>query len=474
MINPVRYVFRWIVRRLSTAGLIDAYRGERIAELTWPRFLTMFGRHSQRVADVAMVGLAVGPAGIAGLAFAAVFYGVGNGFSLGLAGGTISQVSQRFGAERHGRLDLAVKQSVWIGTIIALPFTFVYWQYAEPLLMLLTDTPETIELGAAYLRILSLAMVFNFFNTVASRTLAGADDTVVAMSVRATGAFANIAFNTVLIFGFGMGIKGAALGTVIAELLVTGCFVYGFVRGSLPVVGAFPVQLSLGRPYFDLRLSRQLLTLSLPLMARSLARMVANFPLFAMLAFFGPTVVAAFEVGRRVRSLMRATGAGFSMAASSLVGQALGVGDELEADNYSRDSIRISATTYFVSVVLVLIFAGPLTHLFADDPAVVSQTTSFIRIAAISFLGSGMDSTFTGILKAAGDNRWALYGRLFGKYVALLPIIYLGTVSPLGIVAVYVAIMAETWSAGMITGYRVRSGVWKQVSRRHRPPAASN
>jgi len=474
VINPVRYVFLWIVRRLSTAGFVDAYRGERIADLTWPRFLTMFGRHSQRVADVAMVGLAVGPAGIAGLAFATVFYGLGNGFSLGLAGGTIGQVSQRFGADQPERLDLAVKQSVWVGTVIALPFTLVFWQYAEPLLALLADTPETVELGATYLRILSVAMVFNFFNTVSSRTLAGADDTVIAMAVRATGAFTNIFFNAILIFGLGLGIEGAAIGTVVAELLVSGCFIYGFVLGGLPIVGEFPIHLSLSGPYFDRGLSKQLMRLSLPLMGRSLARMAANFPLFALLAVFGPTVVAAFEVGRRIRSLMRSTGAGFSMAASSLVGQALGRDDELAADDYSRDSIRISAATYLVSVVLVLVFAGPLTHLFVDDPAVVSQTTPFIRIAAISFLGYGMDSTFTGILKAAGDNQWALYGRLFGKYIAMLPIIYLGTVTPLGILAVYVAIIAETWSAGTITGYRVRSGVWKQVSRRHRPAAVDD
>lgn len=474
MFNPVGYFFRFVAVRLSNAGLIDNERGTRIADLAWPRFLTMFARYLHQVADAAMVGLAIGPVAIAGLAFASVYWGIANAFSLGLAGGTIGQVSQRFGAGRYKRLELAVKQSIWVGVVLAVPFILAYTLFAEPLIGLMGNDPTTIGLGAAYLQILALALVFNVLNLVASRTLAGADDTWIAMSIRATGAFVNIVLNAIFIFGLGMGVEGAALGTVLAEGMITACFAWGFLTGHLPGAGTFPVTLSPGRPYFDLGLTRQLLTITPPLMAQKLARAFARFPLFAILAVFGPTVVAAFEVARRIRSLMRSTGNGFSMAASSVVGQELGKGDEPAADRYAGDVIRFSAVMYVAAAILVFVFARPLAHFFADDPGAIDQTVPFIRIAAISFVALGMDYTFNGILKAAGDNTWSMYGRLVGQYGALIPITYLGTITPLGITAVFLAMIAETASAASITGHRFVSGKWKIVSRSHRPDAADD
>lgn len=471
MLNPVSFFFHRIADLLAEFRVIDEHRGQRIADLTWPRFLTMFARKSQRAADISMVGLTIGPTAIAGLAFANLYWRFGYGLVLGLTGGTISQISQRFGAERYVRLDLAVKQSVWGSVILVLPFALLYWAYAEPLIALLGADPATVTQGAMYLRVLSLAFLFGALNLVSSRTLAGSGDTWIAMSLRSTGAFVNIVFNAIFIFGLDMGVRGAALGTVIAEGVVTGCFVWGFVYGHLPVVGEFPVQISLNPPYFDLQLSRQLLTITVPLMVRSLARTVAAFPLFAILSVFGPVVVAAFEVGRRVRSLMSAPGSGFSMSASSLVGQELGQGNEPEAGKYGWDVLQFSAVLHVVTAGIILAFSRQITHLFVEEPTAIEQTIPFIQIAAISLVGTGVEKTFTGVLKAAGDNRWSMYGMIFGQYIALLPLTYLGSITSLGVIAVYFAMIAETWSAGLITGYRFMTGSWKETSRSYRPEA---
>jgi putative MATE family efflux protein len=474
MFNPIGYFYRLVAAQLSRFGFIDETRGRRIADLAWPRFLTMFARYLQQVADAAMIGLAIGPVAIAGLAFASIYWGLANAFSLGLAGGTISQVSQRFGADNYDQLDLAIKQSIWVGLALVIPFILVYTLFSEPLIGLVGNDVDSIGYGAAYLEVLAFALVFNVLNLISSRTLAGADDTWIAMSIRATGGFANIVFNAIFIFGLGMGVQGAALGTVLAEGLITGCFVWGFVFGSLPIAGEFPVTVSLRRPVFDRELTAQLLTITPPLMAQKLARSFARFPLFALLAIFGPTVVAAFEVARRIRSLMRSTGNGFSMSASSLVGQELGRGDEPAADQYAADVIRFSAIIYVTAALLVFAFARPLAQFFGDDPSAIDQTVPFIRIAAISFVLLGMDYSFMGILKAAGDNKWSLYGRLTGQYLALIPITYLGTITPLGITAVFIAMIAETGLPALITGRRFVSGKWKLVSRNHRPSSADD
>jgi putative MATE family efflux protein len=349
----------------------------------------------------------------------------------------------------------------------------VYWFFAEPLVGLVGDDTTTIRLGATYLQILSLGLLFNVLNQASSRTLAGADDTWIAMSIRATGAGINIILNAVFIFGLGMGVAGAALGTVIAEGLVTACFVWGFYAGQLPIIGSFPITLSPHRPYFDMALTKQLLLISPPLIGQHLLRTVARFPLFAILALLGPTVVAAFEVARRIRQLMGTPGSGFSMAASGLIGQELGRGDEIGADNYAHDVIWFSVVIYALSVALVFILARPLATVFADNPEVIAQTVPFIQVAAISFLAIGIGKTYSGILRAAGDNRWILYARVMSQYVVLIPLTYVGVLTPLGVRAVFAGLILEGLAMASITGYRFFSDKWKLIGRTHRPDSAA-
>lgn len=470
--NPVKFTFRWIANQLAAAGFIDAARGERTADLAWPRMLTMFLRNSQRTADAAMVGIALGPAAIAGLAFATVYWGIGNSLSLGLANGTLTQVAQRFGAARHDALDLAVKQSVWIGILIALPFTLVFFLVPERLIGVFSADSTTVAYGAIYLQVLGFAMLFNFLNTIASRTLAGADDTWIPMSVRASGAFVNIVLNVIFIFGLGLGMAGAALGTLTAEVVVTVYFAVGFLRGHAPYVGPFPVELSVRPPYFDGHLARRLVKLAAPLVGRKLARRVASFPLLIFISTFGTAIVAAYEVSRRVQKQMSAPGTGFSMSASSLVGQELGNDNETGANAYCWDILRFSAVVYLVTGVFVFVFARPITFFFVQNPTAIDQTVPFIRVVAIALFGKGLDSSASGVLKGAGDTRWPLYARFVGLYLFLLPLAYLGTVSSLGIFALYLGLISEMWVPALITLYRLRSGTWKVVSRAYRPHAS--
>jgi putative MATE family efflux protein len=474
MFNPAKGILQWLGRQLATRGLVDDYRTERIADLTWPRFLTMVARSSLRVADVSMVGLNIGSAAIAGLAFAAVYWQIAVSFGLGIAGGTIGLVSQRFAGGRSDRVDLAIKQSVWLGTAMTVPFVLSYWLYSGELIAALTRDSTITRYGGTYLRLSSVALLFVMFNLISSRALAGADDTWIPMAIRSTGAVTNIVLNAVFIFGMGMSVTGAALGSVIAEGLVSACFVWGFIRGSVPVVGTFPIDISAGPPYFDRTLLWQISQIVPPLIAQKLGKVVVRFPLFALLAVFGPAIVSAFEVGRRVRKLLNAFGAGFSMSASSVVGQELGRGDEGVAMKYARDTVVFSAFVYLLFGTAVFLLAPVVSHLFVSDPRAIERTTPFVRIATVSFVGLGLFRTFGGILKAAGDNRWIMYGRLCGLYLALLPLTYLGSVSGFGVTAVYVALFGETWVAALLTGHRAMSGRWATVNRSFRPSSTSD
>jgi len=83
--NPLRWLLLAVGSLLAKLGLIDARRVERTTDLAWPRIVTGIARMSKNAADVAMVGLALGPAAIAGVGFATAFWGVAFAIGGGVA-----------------------------------------------------------------------------------------------------------------------------------------------------------------------------------------------------------------------------------------------------------------------------------------------------------------------------------------------------------------------------------------------------
>lgn len=467
-LNVVKLAIAYTAVVLAHFGLVDEQRGQRVADLAWPRVVTGIARKSKTTADLAMVGLAIGPAAIAGVGFALAFYTFAMSVGYSLANGAMTFLSQRYGAGDMDGVDLAVKQTMWIELLLAGLIAVLFIAFARPLIGLLGAAPDALAHGTLYLQVTALALFFEMPNKLGSRALISANDAWSPMVIRTVGAFGNMILNVVFIFGLGMGVFGAALGTVVATVAVAIAFTVGMTLGRLPWIGELPIQVSLDRPYFDATLTKQLLKVSLPLMAKRLVSRVSNFAMLAIVAYFGTVVVAAYAVAREIRKLMNTPGWGFGTAARSLVGQELGADEELEAEKYGWDLLRFTVVIYVIMAIITFVFAEQIAPLFTNDPEAVATAVPFIMVMAVSLVGLGVDSTASGIISAAGDTRWPFYARLLGLYVFMIPIAYLGVSTSLGIVALYIAITAETVVPAVITYYRFTTDEWKVISRQYR------
>jgi len=451
-------------------GIVDADRFRPIVDLAWPRVVTGFAIMSKQTADLAMVGIAVGTAGTAGLAYALAYWGIVTLLGLGLAGGTVSLVSQHYGGGRTDRASLVVTQSVVVAVALAVPVIAVLLAFAPRLIGLLGADPEPLRHGTVYLRFVAPAVLFALVNLIASRTYTGVGDTFTEMVARGGGAVLNVVFSAVLIFGLGMGSAGAAIGTTLATgvvFLVLGWGMTGRAYGGLGMQPS-PVPIVRGGPWTDPALARRLIEVSAPEIGRRLAQGVVVFPLLWIAGSFGPVVVSAVEVGRRVRALINSVNWGMSLASSSLVGRHLGADDEATADAYGGAVLRLSTTLYLAIAAVVVLLAAPIARLFVSDPGAVGPTARFVAVGAVGAVGLGVDGAATGVLIGAGDTRWPFVASLAGRYLFALPAAFAGLVTPVGIAGLYLAFLLETYVPGGIDYLLFRSGRWKAVSRRYR------
>lgn len=426
---------------------------------------------SKSAVDVAMVGVAVGPAAIAGLGFANPFWGIAFTIGIGVSTGSIALVSQSYGAEAFDSLGQAVRSSVLLVTLLIIPVVVVSWTFPTELISLLTDDEATIKLGGAYLQVVALGMPFIALNLVGERVLVGADDAWTPMVIRAGGAVSNIALNGVLIFGLGMGVVGAAVGTVLASALITVAFGVGLVRGRLPGIGAFPVVITVRDTFVDVETVTNLIKISLPVVGRYSVWTGARFPTLAFLALFGSHVVAAYVITERIWGLMNTPGWGFGLATSSLVGQSLGEGNVLLAERYTHEIMKMAVVTYVLGAGFVLLFAEPIVMLFVDDPTgeTVSIAVTLVYVACIAIVARGIDGTYSGALDGSGDTKWTFYSRVAGLFGFSIPLVYLGATTPLGMYGLYLSYLGKSLVPALINYHRFSTGKWKNISRQYQP-----
>ncbi|WP_336326555.1 MATE family efflux transporter [Halovenus sp. HT40] len=463
-------VYERVAALLAWAGVIDRERLDRTVSLSWPRIVTGFAIMSKQTVDLALVGWAVGSAAVAGLAYAYAYWTLGKFVGIGLAGGAVALVSQNYGGDETGRASLVVKQGVWVALAIVVPVAAVYAVFAEPLIGVLGSEPVPVGHGVTYLVIVAPALAFEYLNLLMSRTYAGVGDTFTPMVVRATGGVLNIVLSVAFILA-GMGVAGVALGTLISTAVVTVVLGWGVLGGTYPVPGmqASPVTFSFGGPQLDRELGTQLVTVSAPLIARGIGEMAIIFPLLWIAGTFGPVVVAAFEVGRRVRDLLVSFSWGFSTASSTLVGQELGGGDEAEAAAYGGAIVRLSFLVHLAAGAVVFLTAPWIAQLFVSGPGEIAQAAVFVRVSAVAAVLLGANGAVVGALRGAGDTRWPFVATVVGQYAVALPVAAAGLVSPLGVAGLYGALVLGAGVPAIINVWRYRSGRWKVVSREYRP-----
>lgn len=463
---------------LARLGLLDREKGEEAFDLAIPVMVTGALRTLLRFVDYLMVSVAIGAEAVAALELGFQYYFIAFGISLAVSSGTISVVSRFKGSGDHDRADFAIKQSLWLAVLIAAPLTAVAWLFSEPLVGLLSDDPATIELGGIYLQIIMLAFVFRFWGLIAARALQGAGDTRTPMYVRLITLPTNIVLNYLLIFGVGpfprLGIAGAAIGTALANVLAATIFFA--VLGS----GRWDVRLPFRGRQWDTSIAREIVRVGLPLAGTRLARTFGRFPFLFVLGTLGTPVLAAYAIGRQVMLLALMPAWGYATASSTLVGQSVGAGEDVDADEYGWQTLRLALATQLPIAAALMLFAEPIAHLFGTEH--VDMTVTFVRVFGLGVAGFSIARTMQGGLRGAGDTTWPFYGAMVGIYLFQIPVAFMALPSGAvvatilgvaiapglgwGLLGIYAAILGEMYVRAAVNSYRFYSEKWKIVARR--------
>lgn len=215
----------------------------------------------------------------------------------------------------------------------------------------------------------------------------------------------HIALDPLLIIGFGLGVRGAALGTVGGQVVSTAMSLwYFFVQRHRP----YRIALAHLRPHGPTL--RRLVSLGAPSILAGIGLTVTTALANNLLVILGgPLALSAFALCTRIGTFVGMPQTGIAQGLQPVVGYNTGRGFTGRVERATTLTLRATVIYGTAVCVALLAVADPLTGLFTGDPAVHAQATDAIRVLAVGYPFAGMAPLVSARLQAAGAPRYSYW-----------------------------------------------------------------
>ncbi len=384
---------------------------------------------------------------------------------MGLTIGTVATVARAYGARDTARVNHVLLQGTMLTIIVGVGVGIVGNLFAPQILRLLGASPSALAGGLEFLRPMLAGTVFWYLVILYGAVMRGVGNTRIPFLVALLTTTLNTGINYLLIYGKlgfpSLGIQGAAIGTVISQLV--GAVLLGAIlrRGMVA-----DLRLPLRVERIDRVLARQLARIGTPAALDMLVLNASFLSIVGMLGRIDELAVAAHGVGLRIQALAFVPGLAISQATSALVGQALGAGNSDQARQVMRASILLCTALMTVLALILVIWAQPIVALFkvpANTP-LSDFAVTWIRMLGYSMPLAGWQISMGGLLQGAGATRVSLRINLLSTLFFQIPAsAILGFVVGWGAFGVWLAFPVSFVLRIWLTDRAYRSNVWAKV-----------
>lgn len=405
---------------------------------------------------------AVAPAGITAFLFMA--------FLGGIAGYTQVFIAQYHGARRLERIGSTLWQGIYFTLISGFIFLLLSFFAAEPIFGLAGHPEEVQALEIIYFNILCRGAILHVAMSALSAFFTGRGITRPVMFFHLLGTLFNIPLDYALIFGVWgfpeMGVKGAALATIAAWLLITLLLVlYIFTPANIRNYNLLKTW------RFDRELFLRLLKFGIPGSLQFTLDILAFTMFILLVGRIGKLELAATNIVISINALAFMPSAGASQGISALVGQALGQGKPARAKALTMSSIHLLLLYIFCIDVAFLFFPEQVLGLFIPGShapeayaEIMEMGVILLRIVAAYLFFDALYMIFSGVLRGAGDTRFMMWCVGLASLLLMILPVYVGiTVFAFTIEQVWLIVLIYILSLFLIVTFRYFQGKWQKM-----------
>ena len=414
---------RLIRQRPDVNGITEGVIWKQLLLFFFPIVLGTFFQQLYNTADAIIVGKAVGKE-----ALAAVGGSTGTlinllvGFFVGLASGASVIIAQLFGARRAQDVSRAVHTTIALALSSGALLTAVGLLCAGGILELMGTPQEVMAYALPYLNIYFLGMIPQLVYNIGSGVLRAVGDSRRPMLFLICAALTNIVLDVLLVLGLGLGVRGAAIATVLSQV-VSAVLILVSLCHAQPVY-----RLHFRRIRFHGDMLLRIVRIGLPAGLQSVMYSLSNMIIQASVNGFGTDVMAAWTAYGKIDGLYWMMISAFGVSITTFAGQNFG------ARRYDRmrRSVRVclgmaAGVTVFMTA-LILVIGRPMLGMFTDDAHVVEMGMSIIRLIVPTWITYLCIEILSGAMRGAGDSLMPTLMTLTG--VCLMRVFWVTVVVP--------------------------------------------
>lgn len=436
----------------------DFYR--KLLVIALPIIIQNFIASSLNMVDTVMIGR-IGETEIAAVGLANQFFFLFLLIVTGIHSGCGVLIAQFWGQRDKENIRKVLGLGLFASVAIALLFTVVTIFYPEGIVNIFNEDPQVIQEGAVYLQIISFSYIvtaINFGYAMACRSIG---NTVLPMIVSALALGCNTFLNYVLIFGhFGapqLGVKGAAIATVIArimEMMVLVAFIY-FQSDVLRVGLRDLIGISAG--YF-----RGVFRTVLPVVLNEGCWGLGFVVYSVAYGRISTQAFAAVQITNTIQNLFTVAVFGLAGAAAVMVGHKIGEGNEEEGEVYAWRFSILSWLSGLLIGGLIAATAPFIVSLFNVSDGVYNSALRIQYITALVMVIRVFNIVqIVGVLRGGGDVRFSLIAEACTMWCLGVPLAFLGAfVLHLSVEGVVALVMIEEVAKFTVIMLRLVSRHW--------------
>lgn len=429
---------------------------KRNLAMALPVMLTQAGQVTVQLADNIMVGQ-LGTAQLASVSFANSIFILGMVFGIGFTQGLTPHVGQSFGKGEHQKVSSLLKNSIVLNTITAFLLAALMFGVGG-VMNLMGQTEQVVLYGKEYYNILlySLVPFLIFFGL--RQFSEGIGITKYAMYITLIANLLNIFLNWVLIYGhFGfeaMGVRGAALATLISRIVMLILFAYIFVKLDCYKKYIFHFK----TPFINLTLMLKVLKTSIPLSLQNLVEITAFSLSAIMVGWLGVVPLASHQVAMSMSSFSFMIALGIGAAATIRVSHQYGYGDYKSMRIAGFASIHLSVVLMALCGIAYIVFRNYIPIIYTQDPLVREMAATLLIMSALFQVFDAMQLASLACLRALADVKIPLVFSIISYYLVSLPMGYFfGFTLSMGPVGVWIGLLLGLAFAGILFMSRFNS-----------------
>lgn len=378
---------------------------------------------------------------------------------MGISSGANVMCAQYFGKEDRENINKVLSLAYILGVILSLIALMIALFFPKVFMIIFTTDIRVIEKGIIYLKISSLSYIFFSITIISSSVLRSIKKVKIPALINVISLIINVTLNYILILGnLGfrpMGIKGAAIATVVARICecILMIIYIKFFENTLN----YKVSNNINK-----ELKKQYIKVTTPIFLNELCWTIGSSIITLIVSRMGTNVVAANSINNVSYQLSLLFVQGLSSASSVIIGNTIGTGDYQKVKSYANTIVILSIFCGLIASSSIIFMRDFILSFYnvTEETKFIAKNIMIATSIVILFKSLSSNLLF-GILRGGGDNKFVFKYEMITLYFLAIP---LGTIAAfylkLSVPLIFIFLKSDEIIKGIIGYFRVKKGNW--------------